>query len=213
MRLADVMKHCVPISPTPREACHALVLALGAAWLLFAAGCRKPSDDVRDAGSSSRSTPICAIQDCETHVVIDNGCTPDGRCLSCTSPCAETPVSVSSSPAASNSSEPRAGEGGGSTDGSTHAVTTAKHAIRRAIAPANAALDAAFARRRPAERPTHRGPWVTEDGAKVSGDAAHGFRVAWSHSPPAGFAYEVAVSVSAAGDARVELAKASFASK
>jgi hypothetical protein len=197
MRLVEVMK----------------LLALGTTVLLLATGCRKASDDVREAGSSSRSTPICAIQDCESHVVIDNGCTSDGRCLSCVNPCPETPVSVSSSPAGSSSSEPRAVEDGGAMEGSTHAVTTARDAIRRAVGPANAALDAAFARRRPAERPPHRGPWVTEDGAKVTGDAAHGFKVAWSHSPPAGFAYEVAVAVSAAGDARVELAKASFASK
>lgn len=187
--------------------------ALGAALLLLASGCRRPSDDVREAGSSSRSTPICATKDCASQLIIDNGCTSDGRCLSCVNPCPETPVSVSSSPAASVSSEPPAGQDAGATDASTHAVATARDAIRRAVGPANAALDAAFARRRPAERPPHHGPWVTEDGAKVTGDAARGFRVAWSHSPPAGYAYEVAVAVSAAGDARVELAKASFASK
>lgn len=189
------------------------LLALGAALVLLASGCRKASDDVREAGSSPRSTPSCAIQDCASHLIIDDGCTSDGRCLSCVNPCPEAPVSVSSIPAASGSSEPQAGQDAGSTDASTRAVATARDAIRRAVGPANAALDAAFARRRPAERPPHRGPWVTEDGAKVTGDAARGFRVAWSHSPPAGYAYEVAVAVSAAGDARVELAKASFASK
>ena len=207
MGLTDV-KHRASTSRIARAAGHRLVVALGAVLLLHAAGCRKSSHDAQEAGTTSRSTPVCAIQDCESRVVIDDGCTSDGRCLSCINACPETPVSISP-PAASGSLEPSPGDAGSS----THAVTTARDAIRRAVGPANAALDAALARRRPAERQPHRGPWVTEDGAKVTGDAARGFRVAWSHSPPAGFAYEVAVAVSAAGDARVELAKASFASK
>jgi len=209
---AHSVKHRVSFALIARGAGHRLVLALGAVLLLLAAGCSKASHDEREAGTSSRSTPVCAIQDCESHVVIDNGCTSDGRCLSCINTCPETPVSISP-PAASGALEVPPGDGGTSTSGSTHAVTTARDAIRRAVGPANAALDAAYARRRPAERQPHPGPWVTEDGAKVTGDAARGFRVRWSHSPPAGFAYEAAVTVSAAGDARVELAKASFASK
>jgi len=40
-----------------------------------------------------RKTPICAVQDCATGKVVDNGCTDDGRCASCMNACAPPPTS------------------------------------------------------------------------------------------------------------------------
>lgn len=34
-----------------------------------------------------RSDPVCAVRDCATGKIIDDGCTEDGRCASCVSPC------------------------------------------------------------------------------------------------------------------------------
>jgi hypothetical protein len=51
--------------------------------LASAGGCRACSGGAR----RGRSTPICAVQDCATGKTIDDGCSDDGRCLSCINAC------------------------------------------------------------------------------------------------------------------------------
>jgi hypothetical protein len=53
--------------------------------LLFATlgGCRACSGGAQ----RGRSTPVCAVQDCASGKTIDDGCSDDGRCLSCINPC------------------------------------------------------------------------------------------------------------------------------
>ena len=42
--------------------------------------------------SSQRRDPVCAQMDCSTGRIVDNGCSVDGRCLSCVNPCNVTPL-------------------------------------------------------------------------------------------------------------------------
>lgn len=37
--------------------------------------------------NNSRLTPVCALRDCETGELIDDGCSADGRCKSCSNDC------------------------------------------------------------------------------------------------------------------------------
>jgi hypothetical protein len=43
-----------------------------------------------------RSDPVCALRDCASGKIIDDGCSDDGRCASCVSPCGTgiTPTQV-----------------------------------------------------------------------------------------------------------------------
>jgi hypothetical protein len=34
-----------------------------------------------------RSEPVCAVQDCKTKKIVDNGCSDDGRCAACVNAC------------------------------------------------------------------------------------------------------------------------------
>jgi hypothetical protein len=34
-----------------------------------------------------RTAPVCAVQDCATGARVDDGCSDDGRCLSCVNMC------------------------------------------------------------------------------------------------------------------------------
>lgn len=36
---------------------------------------------------ANRANPICAVQDCKTGEIIDDGCSADGRCKSCINDC------------------------------------------------------------------------------------------------------------------------------
>jgi hypothetical protein len=56
--------------------------------LAFAPGCRSCTAN----RASGRASPVCAVQDCATGNIIDDGCAADGRCLSCVTPCPNTPV-------------------------------------------------------------------------------------------------------------------------
>ena len=51
--------------------------------LLAAAGCRACAG----GPAQRRETPTCALQDCATGKIIDNGCSSDGHCLSCINAC------------------------------------------------------------------------------------------------------------------------------
>jgi hypothetical protein len=52
------------------------------AWLLLlAAPCVAPRSD--------RSNPVCAVQDCVTGEILDDGCAHDGRCKSCINDCGQ----------------------------------------------------------------------------------------------------------------------------
>ncbi|HEY8040200.1 MAG TPA: hypothetical protein VIF15_10430 [Polyangiaceae bacterium] len=57
--------------------------AVAACLLLFCIGtvaCHGPA-------KRGRSVPICAVQDCATHKMVDDGCADDGRCASCVNTC------------------------------------------------------------------------------------------------------------------------------
>lgn len=49
--------------------------------LTFLCGC--PGNFVK----SDRATPVCAIRDCKTGLIIDDGCSYDGKCKSCSNDC------------------------------------------------------------------------------------------------------------------------------
>jgi hypothetical protein len=49
--------------------------------LVFSAAC--PGNFVK----SDRATPLCATRNCDTGEVIDDGCSADGKCLSCSNDC------------------------------------------------------------------------------------------------------------------------------
>jgi hypothetical protein len=55
------------------------------------AGCRSCASHNRPG----RATPICAVQDCTSGRVVDDGCADDGRCLSCVNPCSSSTPPVS----------------------------------------------------------------------------------------------------------------------
>src|SRR5258708_2800127 len=38
----------------------------------------------------ARNTPTCAVQDCVTGRILDDGCSSDGRCVSCVNECPVT---------------------------------------------------------------------------------------------------------------------------
>jgi hypothetical protein len=69
-----------PETPAPRAPRfwqrHAL-------WLLLvaAAPCIAPRSD--------RSNPVCAVQNCATGEILDDGCSHDGRCKSCINDCGQ----------------------------------------------------------------------------------------------------------------------------
>lgn len=78
---------------------------------------------------------------------------------------------------------------------------------------ANAALDKAYAeslKRPDAVKQPHTGPWVSPADGRVTGDAKRGFIVQWSRFAPAGFEYEVKVSISPSGEVKVLEARAVF---
>ena len=51
-----------------------------AAWLLLlAAPCVEPR--------SNRPVPVCAVQDCKSGEILDDGCAADGKCKSCINDC------------------------------------------------------------------------------------------------------------------------------
>jgi len=53
-----------------------------AAWLLLLADpCTQPT--------SNRAVPTCAVQDCDTGKILDDGCAADGRCKSCINDCGQ----------------------------------------------------------------------------------------------------------------------------
>lgn len=37
--------------------------------------------------NKDRPTPVCAVRDCESGLIIDDGCSADGKCLSCANDC------------------------------------------------------------------------------------------------------------------------------
>jgi hypothetical protein len=39
------------------------------------------------SAKSHRSSPVCAVQDCKTGEIIDDGCAQDGKCKSCINDC------------------------------------------------------------------------------------------------------------------------------
>jgi len=53
------------------------------AWLLLllAAPCVAPR--------SNRAVPVCAVQDCATGEILDDGCAKDGKCKSCINDCGQ----------------------------------------------------------------------------------------------------------------------------
>jgi hypothetical protein len=55
--------------------------ACACSLLLFGAGC--PGNFV----NPDRPTPVCAKRNCETGEIIDDGCSADGKCLSCSNDC------------------------------------------------------------------------------------------------------------------------------
>jgi len=61
---------------SPKLQCFA-----GLCWLLSATAC--PGNFVK----SDRATPVCATRNCETGEVVDDGCSADGKCLSCSNDC------------------------------------------------------------------------------------------------------------------------------
>lgn len=71
-----------PLSRSSRRR-GARATLIAALLLAAAGGCRACSGNAQ----RRRSTPICAVQDCATGQVIDDGCSADGRCLSCINPC------------------------------------------------------------------------------------------------------------------------------
>jgi hypothetical protein len=40
--------------------------------------------------SKGRKEPVCAVQDCVTNKILDNGCDDTGRCASCVNSCASS---------------------------------------------------------------------------------------------------------------------------
>jgi hypothetical protein len=46
----------------------------------------------KKAKHPERKEPACAVQDCKTHKIIDDGCTDDGRCSSCVNVCEPPPT-------------------------------------------------------------------------------------------------------------------------
>lgn len=52
-------------------------------WLLLTAA------DPCVAPRSDRSNPVCAVQDCATGEILDDGCSHDGRCKSCINDCGQ----------------------------------------------------------------------------------------------------------------------------
>ena len=62
--------------PVPR------LRARHATWLLLlAAPCIAPRSD--------RAVPVCAVQDCATGKILDDGCAADGKCKSCINDCGQ----------------------------------------------------------------------------------------------------------------------------
>ncbi|HEY0715124.1 MAG TPA: hypothetical protein VGF45_20760 [Polyangia bacterium] len=39
------------------------------------------------APKRGRTTPVCAVQDCKTGAILDNGCSDDGKCVACVNAC------------------------------------------------------------------------------------------------------------------------------
>jgi hypothetical protein len=53
-------------------------------------GCDRASggkDTGPTAKRSTRTTPVCATQDCATKKILDDGCAADGKCASCVNAC------------------------------------------------------------------------------------------------------------------------------
>lgn len=46
-----------------------------------------PPANVSTKHARGRATPTCATQDCTTHAIVDDGCSDDGKCLSCVIAC------------------------------------------------------------------------------------------------------------------------------
>lgn len=45
------------------------------------------TDGCRTHSSRGRPQPVCATQDCATGKMLDDGCSDDGRCMSCVNAC------------------------------------------------------------------------------------------------------------------------------
>jgi hypothetical protein len=58
-----------------------------AATLALATGCQTTRGAPR-----GRTEPVCAVQDCATGRILDDGCADDGRCASCVNACAPSPT-------------------------------------------------------------------------------------------------------------------------
>ena len=69
-------------------AVRGMKLVGGMCTLLYLEGCPPSSTD-----QAQRAEPQCATLDCKTGKVVDNGCTPDGRCKSCVNTC-DPPIEI-----------------------------------------------------------------------------------------------------------------------
>jgi len=81
---SDALRACIRM---------ALLAAIG-----LAPACEKSSKDELLEKRKGRKEPVCAVQDCATGEIIDDGCDQTGRCLSCVNSCAP-PVAPSTAPA------------------------------------------------------------------------------------------------------------------
>jgi hypothetical protein len=72
-----VARYALSMHPLARH------LLLGLAIALAGGACQRRAP--------RRSTPVCAVQDCRTHRIIDDGCASDGRCASCVNACPPDP--------------------------------------------------------------------------------------------------------------------------
>ena len=79
------MSPCSPHSP------WSFALAALAAALVLATACETSRGAPR-----GRTEPVCAVQDCATGRIVDDGCADDGRCASCVNPCAPAPSPTTS---------------------------------------------------------------------------------------------------------------------
>jgi hypothetical protein len=92
------------------------LFSLTIAITIFGTGCTQSSSGSTPSPSGSpgaaptsgtvHATPVCAVQDCATGKITDNGCTPSGECASCINYCppkGSITVTPSSTPSAKHS--------------------------------------------------------------------------------------------------------------
>lgn len=58
-------------------------LRLALCCLVITSLCACPGNFVK----ANRPTPVCAVRDCSSGLIIDDGCSADGKCLSCANDC------------------------------------------------------------------------------------------------------------------------------